>query len=204
MGSLTGWEIATRRVEIMRVSTGGVIALALAVVAAVVLGIGVASLGPELREPSTLMSQLTGDEAGAGDGAGYSFTYPASWEMETDGAVSKVSSPGRRVVVSVGPGPDGTLRQTSDAFVASIDRQYEGVDISSRENLSLDGNPALLTGGTAVNERGTEMSVYAIAIDKAGGSYIVAGFSDTAAVEPTTLSARVREIAQTLDTPARS
>jgi hypothetical protein len=64
--------------------------------------------------------------------------------------------------------------------------------------MAVDGSPALLTAGTAVTDRGSELRLYAIAMDEAGRHYLVAGFSDAGA-DPTALSDRVREIADSLE-----
>jgi hypothetical protein len=183
-------------------SRGSVVSVVLAGIAAAALGVGIASLGPKLPEPSTIINELTtgeGSKARVDRSGGYSFRYPAGWELQTEGAVSKVSSPDRRMVVSVGPGPNDSLRQTSDVFVALVERQYESVNLSSGGRVSLGGSPALLTSGTGINDRGSEIRLFAIAMDESGRHYLVTGFSDAAALEPTTLSARVQEIAQTLE-----
>jgi hypothetical protein len=101
--------------------------------------------------------------------------------------------------VSVGPGLEGNLRQTSTAFVDSVERQYRGVEVSSSDSTSVEGNPAFLTSGTAINDRGAELRLYAIAIEEAGRHFMVAGYSDAGEVEAQTLSARVTEIAHTLE-----
>jgi hypothetical protein len=191
----------------MTFSRGSIVSGVLAGTAAAALGVGIASLGPRLPEPSTFVNEPTTPEASKArvDGSGgYSFRYPAGWELQTEGAVSKVSSPDRRMVVAVGPGLDDGLRQTSDALVALVERRYQSVNVSSGGGISLGGRPALFTRGTAINERGSEIRLFAIAMDESGRHYLVTGFSDAAAVEPTTLSARVQEVAQTLEATSRT
>jgi hypothetical protein len=65
--------------------------------------------------------------------------------------------------------------------------------------MAVDGSPALLTAGTAVTDRGSELRLYAIAMDEAGRHYLVAAFSDAGAADPTALSDGVREIADSLE-----
>jgi hypothetical protein len=207
MGSVTA-EVCCQGQGTLSFSRGSVVSLLLAGTAAAALGIWIASLGAKLPEPSTFVNELSTGDAGSktrdGGGSGYKFRYPAGWELQTEGAVSKVSSPDRRMVVSVGPGPAGSLRQTADAFVALFERQYQSPEVSSRGRLSVGGSPALLTGGTAINDHGAEMRLFSIALKKAGRNYVITGFSDAAAVEPSTLSARVQEIAQTLEATSRT
>jgi hypothetical protein len=188
-------------------SRGSVVSVVLAGTAAAALGISIASLGTKLPEPSTFINELTtaeGSRTRVDRGGGYSFRYPAGWELKTEGAVSVVSSPDRRMVVSVGPGPDDGLRQASDALVAQIERQYQSVHLSSGSRITVAGSPALLTSGTVVNDPGSEIRLCALAMDESGRHYLVTGFSDSAAVEPTTLAARVQEIAQTLQVTTRA
>ena len=196
---MTAGEIAPGGARgVMRLSPGGMVSIALAVSAAVALGVGIASLGPQLPAPSEFMSRLIPGEE-AGDTGGYRFAHPEGWELQIEGAVSKVSDPAGSMVVSVGPGLDGSLRQTSSAFVASVEEQYRGVEVSSSDTASVEGRPALLTAGTAINDRGAELRLYALAMEEGGHHYMVAGFSDAGAVEAEKLSARVTEIAQTLE-----
>jgi hypothetical protein len=188
-------------------SRGSVVSVVLAGTAAAALGIWIASLGTTLPEPSTFINEpktTEGSKPRVDRGGGYSFRYPAGWELQTEGAVSVVSSPDRRMVVSVGLGADDGLHQTSDALIAQIEKQYQSVHLSSGSRVSIDGSPALLTSGTVVNERGSEIRLCALAMDESGRHYLVTGFSDTAAVEPTTLAARVQEIAQTLQATTRT
>jgi hypothetical protein len=206
MGSVTA-GVCCQGQGILSFSRGSVVSLLLAGTAAAALGIWIASLGTKLPEPSTFINELTteeGSNARVDRSGGYSFRYPAGWELQTEGAVSKVSSPDRRMVVSVGPGPAGSLRQATDAFVALFERQYRSPEVSSRGRQSVGGSPALLTGGTAINDHGAEMRLFSIALNKAGRNYLITGFSDAAAVGPRTLSARVQEIAQTLEATSRT
>jgi hypothetical protein len=199
MGSLTAGEIALGGARgVLRLSLGGIVSIVLAVGAAVALGVGIASLGPQLPAPSEFMSRLIPGEE-AEDTGGYRFAHPDGWELQTEGAVSKVSNPPGSMVVSVGPGLDGSLRLTSSAFVASVEDQYRGVEVSRSDSASVGGSHALLTAGTAINDRGAELRLYALAMEETGRHYLVAGFSDAGAVEAETLSARVTEIAQTLE-----
>jgi hypothetical protein len=199
MGSMTAGEITMGGARgVMRLSRGSIVSIVLAVAAAAALGVGIASLGPSVPEASEFISQLSPEEESEGKG-GYRFAHPDEWELQTDGAVSKVSNPAGSMVVSVGPGLEGNLRQTSTAFVDSVERQYRGVEVSSSDSTSVEGNPAFLTSGTAINDRGAELRLYAIAIEEAGRHFMVAGYSDAGEVEAQTLSARVTEIAHTLE-----
>lgn len=198
MGSMTAENLASGGARgVIRLSRGGIVSIVLAVAAAVALGVVIASLGPSVRAPVEVLGQLPGEESKPEDG--YRFAHPDGWELQTDGAVSKVSNPAGSMVISVGPGVDGSLRGTSNAFVDSVERQYRGVDVTSSGSTSVEGSPAFLTAGTAINDGGAELGLYAIAMEEAGRHYMIAGFSDAGAVGAETLAAHVTEIAHTLE-----
>jgi hypothetical protein len=171
------------------------------VLIAVALGISVASLGRDLR-PLPLIEK---PEAARTEGAserqqsaqGYSFGYPAGWRARNAGAVTKVSSPRRRIVVSVGPGPAGPLRRAARSFIALIRRQYEDVRVSRRATVRLGARTAFVSSGTATTKRGFRVRMIALALADGTSPYLIAGFSD-AHVVPTNLEERVMAIARSL------
>jgi hypothetical protein len=185
----------------LRLSLGGLVSITTAVAVAAALGVGIASLGPDLRAPSTVGRGLgTSDQESevSDTEGGYTFRYPPGWSLQTDGGVSKVSSPDRAMIVSVGPWPANTLGEVSHSFMAMLDKQYRQVRISS-EDSGLGESGATLVSGTLTNQRGLKIRLFAIAINKSGRYYIVSGFSHADIAEDR-LESRVREITQSFQT----
>jgi hypothetical protein len=175
----------------------------LLVAVAVALGVGAASLVlHDLPEPSAILAELAPSDdvpkAKVEGKGGYSFRYPSQWKMQTDGAVSKVSSPDRRIVVSIGPGPAGTLQLSSERFIATLERQYRDVHVSKEGSDPVDGAAALLVSGTMTNAQGLDIRLFAVAMSESGRQYFVAGFSRVEVLEQG-LQGRVREIAESFE-----
>jgi hypothetical protein len=189
----------------IRLSRGDLLFGVLIVCVAVAIGLSVASLGPRLRAPATVdrADAASKGETRADGGVvarGYSFDYPSGWRMRNAGAVTQVASPQRRIVVSVGPGPDAPLAQASQRFITVLRRQYTGAHISSEARTSIEGRRAFFSTGTATTERGVKIRIVALALGDGVRPYLIAGFSDTN-IHERNLRARVMGIARSLNNP---
>jgi hypothetical protein len=173
---------------------------------AVAIGISVASLGPSLHDVPAIVEVQRGPgerEAKRGVAApaeGYSFDYPVGWRMRNAGAVTKVASPKRRIVISVGPAPDATLTKASRDFVTLLRKQYERVRVTGHARTSVEGRRALLSTGTAMTHRRVGIRIAALTLSDGGRAYLIAGFSDMHIAE-SRLRERVTRIAGSLNGP---
>jgi hypothetical protein len=169
----------------VRLTLGTLFGMVLLIAVTVCVGVLVASLGPGLQRvpalvgPRTATTEVGLKNDGSEAGGGYSFDYPSRWKMRTVGAVTKVSSPDRRVVVSVGPAPHGPLRRASRTFMSYVQEHYERVHLSRSVGGSIGGPRSLVTRGSLTNNRGTDIRLLAVAISESGQRYLIAGFSHT-------------------------
>jgi hypothetical protein len=195
---------ASRRT--IRGSRGDLLFGFLIVALAVPIGIVVASLGPRLREVPTTVERPDAVRGrgtkghGVGGAQGYSFDYPSGWRMRNAGAVTKVSSPQRHIVVSVGPGSNVPLPKASQSFIALVRKQYEDVQIRLEARTLIEGRRAFLSKGTATTNRGVRIRIVAVALSHVGRPYLIAGFSDMR-IDKKKLRARVTDIARSLNDP---
>ncbi|MBI4259579.1 MAG: hypothetical protein HY658_03340 [Actinobacteria bacterium] len=158
---------------------GAVIATAaLAVVLAVVAG------GDRIAVPDGPSLPRFTNEA-----AGYSFAHPEGWTATSEGTASKLTSPGRDLIVSFGLAPAGTLEQVSRKAVAQLSRNYRDAQFFGSEREEIAGRPAFLVAGRGENAAGVPIRFMAIALGGPGGRHVIYVFSaegaDPAEVLPT-------------------
>jgi hypothetical protein len=121
--------------------------------------------------------------------AGYSFLQPAGWEVSDSGTFSELRAPDGDVIVSFGLGPEGGLREASDAFSSSIEGAYGEVELHQPQREEIAGHPAIVAGGSALNDAGIAVRFLAITIGIEGEVYAISVFvaeeTDPVAVLPT-------------------
>lgn len=130
------------------------------------------SAPPPTRSPSPTIQSMRHTNAAAG----YSFLRPVGWEVSERGTVSELTAPGGDVIVSFGLGPDGSLRDASTEFVASVADAYEEVQVQGPEREDIAGRSAIVAGGTAVNQAGVAIRFIAIAFRIEGQNYAISVF----------------------------
>lgn len=107
---------------------------------------------------------------------GYSFLRPAGWEVSERGTISELTGPDRDVIVSFGLGPDGSLQGASAAFTASIEEAYDEVEPEGPRREDFAGRPAVVVGGSAVNDAGVAVRFLAITISLERRNYAISVF----------------------------
>lgn len=135
--------------------------------------------------------------------AGYEIRSPSDWRVTESGTVTRLASPDRTVVVTVGVGPRGSLGQASDRLVASLRASYADVRLSGTEPEPIFGNRSLVAGGTAINDRGDGVRFLAIAIAAPEENYAMTVFIPEAA-DPFGLLPDLRRIVHSFRPPTRT
>jgi hypothetical protein len=125
--------------------------------------------------------------------AGYSFLRPAGWEVSESGTVSELTGPDQDVTVSFGLGADGGLGESSADFAASIEDTYDDAELEAPSRESIAGRPAVLVGGSAVNDEGTGLRFLAITLRVDEENYAIAVFVSDAS-DPVRILPAVEEI----------
>jgi hypothetical protein len=108
--------------------------------------------------------------------AGYSFLRPAGWEVVDSGTASELTSPDHDVIVSFGMGPEGGLPEASAEFTASIEDAYDEVQLHQPRREEIAGRPAIVAGGSAVNDVGVAIRFLAITVAIEGEIYAISVF----------------------------
>jgi hypothetical protein len=99
-------------------------------------------------------------------GAGYSFRYPARWELRTQQSVTKLSRPDGHFVISFGLGPIGGLPVAYDELVALLDNTYEDVAVSKVKATHVGGNVGIIAWGAATGKGGVRLQYLAAVIER--------------------------------------
>jgi hypothetical protein len=108
--------------------------------------------------------------------AGYSFLRPAGWEVSESGTVSELTAPDQDVIVSFGLGPEGDLREASAQFTSSMEDAYDEVQLHEPRREEIAGRPAIVAGGSAVNEAAVPVRFLAISVWIEGEIYVISVF----------------------------
>jgi hypothetical protein len=108
--------------------------------------------------------------------AGYSFLQPPGWEVSESGTVSELTAPDHDVIVSFGLGPQGSLREASSEFTSSIEDAYDEVQLHGSRREEIAGRPAMVAGGSAVNDAEVAVRFLAITVRIEGEIYAISVF----------------------------
>jgi hypothetical protein len=132
------------------------------------------------RQPARLRTSTPSptvlSERHANATAGYSFLRPVGWEVSDSGTVSELTSPDHDVIVSFGLGPGGELPEASAAFTSSIEDAYDEVRLHEPRREEIAGRPAIVTGGSAVNDAEVAVRFLAITVGIDGETYAISVF----------------------------
>jgi hypothetical protein len=142
---------------------------------------------PSVQTPSVPTARHTNAAAG------YSFLRPVGWEVSDSGTVSELTGPDRDVTVSFGLGPDGGLRAASEELAASIEDTYDDAELEGARREDIAGRPAIVVGGSAVNEAGVSLRFLAITLRIGGENYSISVFVSDAS-DPVRILPSVEDI----------
>jgi hypothetical protein len=111
--------------------------------------------------------------------AGYSFRYPADWDLETQQTVSKLTSPDRHFVISFGLGPKGGLPVAYDEFVALLDEAYTNLVVNKVNATHVGGSVGVVARGAATASEGVRIRFLATVIERPGNRRAIGALAAT-------------------------
>ena len=83
---------------------------------------------------------------------GFTVSAPASFRVERKSEVLSLVSRDRRIVVTVGPGPAGSLESAHAALGDAVVASYDGANLEVTERIRIGGQPALRTVGSVARD----------------------------------------------------
>jgi hypothetical protein len=78
---------------------------------------------------------------------GFTVSAPASFRLKRKGEVLSLVSRDRRIVVTVGPGPAGSLESAHAALSDAVVASYDGANLEVTERIRIGGQPASRPSG---------------------------------------------------------
>ncbi len=110
--------------------------------------------------------------------AHYSFGYPRRWKAATEGTLSRITSPDRKVVISVGLAPAGDISRASSNFLRLLQGSYDRLRVREQEDVVVRQSPAVRLAGTAVNQHNVSLKFEAVTLGAGSRNFTIAAFYD--------------------------
>jgi hypothetical protein len=118
----------------------------------------------ESQPPSTV-------EIRENDAAGFLFSYPAEWELDTEPGMDRLTNPSHDVVMMFEVAPAGTLRSASDRVVEEVTKRYSDIELdTSTVERTPQGLPSQVVGGRGVDTQGATARFVIITIHGRDGN----------------------------------
>jgi hypothetical protein len=115
--------------------------------------------------------QLPGVDVYVNEGAGFLFSYPASWDIDHLGASDRLLDPTGEVSMLFEVAPPGSLRVATDTMVGDVAEGYEDVElVASSLERTPQGYPSLVVGGRGIAQRGQNERFLVITIGAPEGN----------------------------------
>jgi hypothetical protein len=97
--------------------------------------------------------------------AGYSFSYPAGWELSASGKGTRLIDSGGDVMISFSTAPGGSIQRLSERLVDSLADRYGEVEMVARDaGETPQGERSLVVGGRATDTDGSTIRFLVITI----------------------------------------
>lgn len=161
----------------------------IAVVALVLaLGVGIAGL-------------VLGDGSGevVNEAGGYQLAPPEDWKVSQDGAITKLTSPGKEAVISVSTGNPGALHDAGALLFQQVGRHYKNTKLTGVRSEQVGGRPALVYGGLGINKSNVKITFLAITVEAKPRNYAISVFT-AADSNPQEVLPRVNSVVDTFRT----
>jgi hypothetical protein len=144
--------------------------------------------------PSPSKGRLSGVEIHVNDVAGFLFSYPTEWVLETDAGADRLTDPSGDVVMTFEVAAPGTLESASDRLVEDITERYSDVDLEGGTlERTPQGLPSLLVSGHGITPGGATARFIVITVHgRDGNRAITVHFSPDA--RPLAALAVIREV----------
>ena len=162
------------------------LALAVAICAALVLGVVLQRSDESAKPPENTRGTITADdERAAGQASisvmteapaaeddaelqpfdgnhvnasgGYVFSYPPSWTVRETGTLTELSSADEEIAISFGLGPPGGIEPAYEDFVSLIDETYDEASVRLVRGDYVEGNLRVKVIGKATTEAGFQI-----------------------------------------------
>ncbi len=119
---------------------------------------------------------------------GYALRVPTDLAVTQSGPTARFTSPGKDLVVSVGPISGGPLRAATRSFLRTLRQGYPRLALLGRQQERVDGRAALTVYGQVRNDKGVPLRFVVVIVAAHPRSFALTAFtahdSDPTAVLP--------------------
>ena len=138
-------------------------------------------------DPRAIATSLPGIDVHVNDRAGYLFSFPSDWDLETTRERDELVDPTGQFVLVFGEAPPGPLAEAAGTVLDELSSSYADLDVVTRSvERTEQGQRGLLVGATATDAEGNPMQLMAITIRGPDHNRaIIARFPSSAATEET-------------------
>jgi len=146
----------------------GVCALLLAAVFAYVTFRGAAPSSDELTMDTERFVSREG---------GFSLDLPGDLEVSREGRTAQFVSKDKDLVIVVGPGEAGSLKQASKLFLNTLEGNYTSFTLAGTKSEEVDGRRALTSYGQATNSKKVKIRFVAVVVRAQPRNYTIAAYT---------------------------
>ncbi|CAN5506179.1 hypothetical protein BH20ACT23_BH20ACT23_03840 [soil metagenome] len=106
----------------------------------------------------------------------FAIEVPPAWTSKTDRSLVTLNKKNGRATLSVGRARSGDLSAALGDLRTSLRRSYRKLNVTSIEQLVLDGCPARSIAGRARNSRGAGLNFEGVVVSGPTDNFVIAGF----------------------------
>ena len=125
---------------------------------------------------------------------GFSLRVPKDMSVSRKGRAVLVSNHAKTLVVTVGPGEGGPLREATQRYLSTLEERYQESRLVDSRPQQVDGRHALTSYGQAVNRRDAKLRFVALMVRAAPRNYTITAFTSFDS-DPTVVLPRVQAVA---------
>ncbi|MQA13586.1 MAG: hypothetical protein GEV09_05260 [Pseudonocardiaceae bacterium] len=118
-----------------------------------------------------------GSEKVVNTAGGYQIMVPGDWKASQQGPTTTVTSPGKHAALTASTGNPGPLHEAGALFFQQVGRHYKDVKLTGVQGEKVGPRPALVYGGTGLNDKNVRVNFLAITIEAQPVNYAVSVFT---------------------------
>jgi hypothetical protein len=108
---------------------------------------------------------------------GYQLMAPDGWDVTQQGAITKLTSPGKEALISVSTGNPGALHDAGALFFQQVGRHYKNTKLTGVQSEQIGSRPALVYGGLGINKKNVKINFLAITVEAKPTNYAISVFT---------------------------
>lgn len=116
--------------------------------------------------------------------AHYSFGYPPGWQVVSDGSLSRITSPDRKVVISLGVAASGSVETATSKLLSLLRQNYSPFRVKQRRTITVKEASGVRVAGSAENQHGLSLQFVTVTLAQKSRNFTIAAFYDPSTKTP--------------------